>query len=83
MSQVLIRNLDETLLADYRAAAARNQRSLEAELRETLRLLRPKNPKRREELLALSDAIRALTPAGVRQTPSEILIREDRDGVRD
>ena len=82
MSQVLIRNLDDALLADYREAAARNDRSLEAELREALRVARPVSPKRREELLEISDRIRAMTPKGVKQTPSEILVREDRDGYR-
>ncbi|MEY4270875.1 MAG: hypothetical protein RLZZ58_2091, partial [Pseudomonadota bacterium] len=37
MAQALIRNIDDALLADYREAAARNQRSLEAELREALK----------------------------------------------
>ena len=83
MGQVLIRNLDDELLADYREAAKRNDRSLEAELRDALRVLRPKSPKRREELLEISRRIRAMTPTGVIQTPSEILVREDRDGFRD
>jgi antitoxin FitA len=83
MGQALIRNLDDELLADYREAAARNQRSLEAELREALKRARPITPKRKEELLELAMRIRAMTPKGVKQTPSEQLIREDRDGFRD
>lgn len=83
MGQILIRNLDDDLIADYREAAERNNRSLEAEVREALRVLRPKSRKRREELLELSRRIRAMTPAGVPQTPSEVLVREDRDGKRD
>lgn len=83
MGQVLIRNLDDELLADYRAAAKRNARSLEAELRAALRALRPKGDKRRQELLEISRRIRAMTPPGVKQTPAEILVREDRDGYRD
>jgi plasmid stability protein len=81
MAQALIRNLDDELLADYRAAAEANHRSLEAELREALRLARPLTPKKREELVAEMDRIRAMTPA-VPQTPSEQLVREDRDGFR-
>jgi hypothetical protein len=54
---------------------------LEAELREALRLARPLTPKKREELVAEMDRIRAMTPA-VPQTPSEQLVREDRDGFR-
>jgi plasmid stability protein len=82
MGQALIRNIEDQLLDDYRDAARRNGRSLEAELREALRLMRPKVPKRREELVELSRLLRAMTP-DVPQTPSEDLIRADRDGLRD
>ncbi|HEY0412186.1 MAG TPA: hypothetical protein VGD66_03485 [Allosphingosinicella sp.] len=82
MAQALIRNLDDALLADYREAAEANHRSLEAELREALRVARPLTRKRRAELIAEADRIRAMTP-NVPQTPSEQLIREDRDGYRD
>ncbi|WP_338445635.1 hypothetical protein V5F89_10690 [Pelagerythrobacter marensis] len=83
MGQVLIRNLDEETLADYREAAERNRRSLEAELRDALKLARPVSRRRKEELLEISRRIRAMTPEGVKQTPSELLVREDRDGYRD
>lgn len=79
MAQALIRNLDDRLLADYRQAAKRNSRSLEAELRDGLARARPRVVATREELLALSEQIRAMTPAGVAQTRSEQLVREDRD----
>jgi len=82
MAQALIRNIDDELLADYRDAAKRNGRSLEAELREALRVMRPMTPKRRAELRAAADRIRAMTP-DVPQTPSEVLIRADRDGFRE
>ena len=36
MGQVLIRNLDDEVIAAYREAAKRNKRSLEAELRAQL-----------------------------------------------
>jgi len=75
MAQALIRNLDDDLLADYREIAAANGRSLEAELREALRIARPLSPRKREEALARLAAIRAMTP-DVQQTPSEQLIRE-------
>ena len=78
MAQALIRNIDDDLLADYREAAEANKRSLEAELREALRRARPLSPKRRQEVLDEFARIRAMTP-GVQQTPSEILVREDRD----
>ncbi|HYG29431.1 MAG TPA: hypothetical protein VD887_04370 [Allosphingosinicella sp.] len=82
MAQALIRNIDDDLLADYREAAEANNRSLEAELREALRVARPISRKRRAELIASAERIRAMTP-NVPQTPSEQLIREDRDGYRD
>jgi antitoxin FitA len=82
MAQVLIRNIDDDLLADYRAAAKRHNRSLEAELRSVLQHMRPRTPLDREELLAKLAEIRAMTPQGVKQTPSEQLVREDRDGYR-
>jgi plasmid stability protein len=83
MGQVLIRNLDDDLLADYREAAERNRRSLEAELRDALRVARPVSSRRKDELVEISRRIRAMTPKGVRQTPAELLVREDRDGYRD
>jgi antitoxin FitA len=82
MGQALIRNLDDNLLADYREAAARNQRSLEAELREALKRAKPLSPKNTQELLNKLLEIRAMTPKGVKQTPAEQLVREDRDGIR-
>lgn len=82
MAQVLIRNLEDELLADYRESAKRNDRSLEAELREILRRMRPVKRKSTAELLEIADRIRAMTP-DVPQTPSEQIIREARDGSRE
>jgi antitoxin FitA len=82
MAQVLIRNLEDELLADYRLAAARNKRSLEAELREALKAVRPMSAQRRADLVGRLRAIRAMTPVGVTQTPAEDIVREDRDGAR-
>ncbi|HKT16345.1 MAG TPA: hypothetical protein VJR87_13180 [Allosphingosinicella sp.] len=78
MGQVLVRNLEDELLADYREAARRNHRSLEAELRDALRRARPLSATGRSEALARLAAIRAMTPDRY-QTPSEELVREDRD----
>lgn len=80
MGQIVIRNLDDDLIADYRDSAKRNNRSMEAELREALRVMRPKNAERVAELVELSRRIRAMTPKDVKQTPSEQLVREIRDG---
>ncbi|MET0241070.1 MAG: hypothetical protein ABW184_14355 [Sphingobium sp.] len=82
MGQVLIRNLDDAILADYREAATRNRRSLEAELREALDRARPMTESRRQQMLDKVARIRAMTPKGVKQTPAEDLVREDRDGQR-
>jgi plasmid stability protein len=83
MGQALIRNLDDALLADYREAALQNQRSLEAELREALARARPMTATRQNELLDRLARIRAMTPEGVAQTPSQVLVRRDRDEDRD
>jgi plasmid stability protein len=78
MAQALIRNIDDDLLEYYREAAKANGRSLEAELREGLRRARPLSPARLKEVLDEFARIRAMTP-DVPQTPSEVLVREDRD----
>lgn len=82
MGQVLIRNLDEETIAAYRLAAERHDRSLEAELRDVLRRFRPLTVDAREALATRMAAIRAMTPA-VAQTPSDVLVRDDRDRDRD
>jgi len=61
---VLIRNLENAILADYHDALQR---------------ARPLSVARREALLAKLAAIRSMTPASVEQTPGWKLIREDRD----
>jgi plasmid stability protein len=84
MGQVLVRNLDDEVIAAYREAAARNQRSLEAELRETIAKFRPRTAADTARIKARLAEIRAMTP-GVPQTPSEVLVRRlrDADGLRD
>ena len=82
MGQVLIRNLDDETIAAYRLAAERHDRSLEAELRAVLRRFRPLTSSARDALAARMTAIRAMTPDVV-QTPSEVLVRQDRDGAHD
>lgn len=82
MAQALIRRLEDALLDDYREAARRNRRSLEAELRAALQRARPISAVRRKALIEHSMRLRAMTPPDVAQTPSEQLIREDREGFR-
>jgi plasmid stability protein len=75
VGQVLIRNLDETVLAALRARAKARGISLEAELRDVLTRAagRP-----RADLAAEFATIRAMTPKGPRR-PAEDLVRESRD----
>jgi antitoxin FitA len=79
MGQVLIRNLDDALIADYKRAAADHGRSLEHELRHALAAMRPKRQLNRDELIALSERLRADTPPASAAVDSTPLIREDRD----
>ncbi|MBX9859125.1 MAG: hypothetical protein K2Y20_05980 [Sphingomonas sp.] len=80
MGQVLIRNLDDALLADYRQAAKANARSLEAELREALARGRPQKPRLSQAALTeLSQRLWAMTPDTAEMVDSTPLIREMRD----
>lgn len=84
MGQILIRNLDDEVIAAYREAAVRNHRSLEAELREALSRSKPRTKRDIDAIMRRFAEIRAMTP-NVPQTPSEVLVREMRDtnGFRD
>ena len=77
MAQVVIRNLDESVVERLKAHAAAEQKSLEQKLRDILtEAARPS----RAELLAELDRIRAMTPPHPPGAPlAEDLIREDRD----
>lgn len=76
MAQVLVRNLDERVVAALRRKAELHGHSLEQELRLTLTSAARLTP---EERVALARRIRTLTPANVQQTDSSDLIRQDRD----
>ena len=76
MADTLLRNLDEDLLADYRAEARANRRSLQAELREGLKRGRPRRRLSKAELLELS---RKLTSSGPETSDSTPYIRWLRD----
>jgi plasmid stability protein len=75
MGQVIVRNLDDGVIAGLKARAKRRGHSLEQELRDILTgaAIAP-----RAERLALSDRIRAKTKP-VAHPLAEELIREDRD----
>jgi len=74
MGQVIVRNLDDKVIAALKAKAELHGHSLEQELRAILSGAAKPNA---EERLALADRIRAMTPRK-RQTDSTVLIREDR-----
>jgi plasmid stability protein len=76
VAQALIRKLNDETLNDYRAAARKKGRSLEAELRELIEQNRPKrrlSPQEREELS------KKLTEGQRPSADSAPLIREFRE----
>ena len=75
MGQVIVRNLDDLVIAALKAKAELHGHSLEQELRSILSKAALPNA---QERVALADRIRSLTPKR-RQTDSTALIREDRD----
>lgn len=76
MAQVIVRNLDDRVVTSLKRKADLHGRSLEQELREILSSAAQLTG---EERAALAARIRAKTPAGVEQTDSAELIRQDRD----
>lgn len=79
MGQALIRNLDDDLLAKYRAVAKSRGRSLEAELRDALLRAQPALETPVDELKRLSAELRAMTPHEPPQGDSTLIIRWYRD----
>jgi len=78
MADIVLRNLDDDLKDLLRRSAARNGRSMNAELREIVRtaLTMPRRDSA-AQFKQLAAEIRALS-AGRRQTPSEQLLRASR-----
>lgn len=75
MAQVIIRNLDDSVVTLLKVRAHLHGNSLEHELREILAAAaRPS----RADLIAAIDRIRAMTPAG-ESRDSVDLVREDRE----
>jgi plasmid stability protein len=75
MGQILVRNLDDTVIQALKARASARGLSLEAELRDLLTRAAG-NP--RAELITEFAAIRAQSPKGHRRS-AEDLVRESRD----
>ena len=80
MATVNVRRLDEEVVHKLKARAEANDRSLEAELRHILEQVVAGDDyqAKKRAFLEYSKKLRALT-AGRHHTPSEELIREDRD----
>jgi plasmid stability protein len=76
MAQVLVRNLDDQVVAALRRKAELHGHSLEQELRIALTSAARLSP---EERVALTRRVRGMTPANVEQTDSTEVIRQDRD----
>jgi len=76
MAQLIVRHLDEEIVARLKMRAAEHGRSAEAEHREILRQALAEEPRRTfKELAAQVRAMIGTRP----QTPSEVLLREGRD----
>jgi plasmid stability protein len=76
MAQLIVRNLDQELVARLKLRAAEHGRSAEAEHREILRQALALEPRRDfKELVA---KVRSMT-SGRAHTPCEVLLREGRD----
>ena len=82
MGQVLIRNLDDAMVEDFRREAKANGRSLEAELREALRRGRPDRTGTRR---ALAEQVRSQLPDPTPGPDGTEIIRwyRDTNGGRD
>ena len=76
MAQLIVRNLDQELVARLKLRAAEHGRSAEAEHREILRRALAVEPQRSFKELAAK--VRSMT-AGRAHTLSEVLLREGRD----
>ena len=76
MAQLIVRNLDDDLVARLKRRAAENRRSTEAEHREILRQVLTEEPQR--SFAERAAEVRAMIRHR-RQTPSEVLQREGRD----
>ncbi len=78
MGKITITGIDDDLARRLDALPDARRGAIEAELRETARLLIDRSD-RSDERLRVADRIAAKTPAGVLQTDSVDLLRQDRD----
>lgn len=85
MATINVRRLDDDAVRDLKRRAARNNRSLEGEVRQILEEV-VKVTRKADEDMAANRAAFQITAAefrrelaGRRHTPAELLIRDDRD----
>lgn len=78
MATLTIRNVDEDVVKELKKIAKQHGRSLEAELRRLVTETAERQERRRRFLERI-DRTAAMTPKGVKQTDSALLLREDRD----
>jgi len=78
MTQIVLDHVDETTIAKLAELARTNRLSVEAQAQKLL-VEAIDMADRRRSRLEIADRIAAMTPKGVVQTDSTILIREDRD----
>ena len=78
MASVTIHNIDDGVIASLKAQAKANHRSLEGQIRHVLSQF-AFQPRRVEEFRERTARLSLLT-AGVRQSDSVDLLREDREG---
>jgi plasmid stability protein len=84
MARIVLEDVDLKLLSKLSELAARNNRSVEDQAKDMLNdavqaLSRTINADRVMDRVAMAKAIAAMTPRGVVQSDSTLLIREDRD----
>jgi len=78
MAQLMLNHLDDVMIEKFAALASENHMSLEEQAKKLLSDA-VSMADRRRDLLEIADWIAAMTPKGVKQTDSTLLIREDRD----
>jgi len=78
MTQIVLDHIDDTVIAKLAELARANRLSVEEQAQKLL-VEAVDMVDRRRRRLEIADRIAAMTPKGIVQTDSAILIREDRD----
>ena len=78
MTQIVLKDVDDAVLAKLGELARSNRTSIEEQARKLLVEALDSRDRRRQRL-EIADRIAAMTPKGIVQTDSTILLREDRD----